>query len=273
MECQDIIVIPELKIMFVRFELVFIEYSLAEDRETDLASYKPIHLMHDSELFVGDQARERYEQEIKAQNIKGGFGACKHNIDPSDEFKKTTPDELAWCWLDFQNKPYQEGRTSQVKPSHKILSAFRINVGHITDVKVFWTYENITHDGTLSFLSKCEMARTGCPHTPITQQTSGKVRDVFACVVSNDGYIRVYSLTSHTFVSVCRYFDGGINSFNLSFDRSHALLALQDDSIILYNLTLNRCVKFNLHNNFVTHSSFFDQLNKEKRTNGDKDWD
>lgn len=136
------------------------------------------------------------------------------------------PDELAWCWLDFQNKPYLIGRAPHVKPSHKILSAFRINVGHITDVKIFWTYETINYDGTLVFLSRCEMARTGCPHTQGSKLNQGTVKDVFACVASNDGYIRVYSLVSHTFVAVCRYFDGGINSFNLSFDRSHALLAL-----------------------------------------------
>lgn len=84
MGCQDIIVIPELKIMFVRFEAVFIEYSLAEDKETDSASYRPIHLMHDSELFVGDAAREKYQAEIRSLNIRGGFGACKHNLDQQD---------------------------------------------------------------------------------------------------------------------------------------------------------------------------------------------
>lgn len=59
--CQDIIVIPELGIMFVRFEVVLVEYSLEDFRESDWEMYRVIHYMHDSELFVGNNAREKYE--------------------------------------------------------------------------------------------------------------------------------------------------------------------------------------------------------------------
>lgn len=125
------------------------------------------------------------------RGIKGGFGATVNSKGSSKD--SDCPSEFGWCWAEFADKPYLKDKKKD-NPGHKIISAFRMNIGHITDVKVFWTYEKIKHDGTLSFLSKCEMARSTSQNSEGPKYKSKDVKDVFACVVANDGYIRIYSL-------------------------------------------------------------------------------
>lgn len=253
MICHNLILVEELDIFIAQFEMLMVEYEYALEREGKDDDYEIIHNMSDGELFVDDECYTKLKEVLGQSDYKNGFVNVKDKS------------ELSYCWVNFREKPYLSNDKENKLP-HKMIAAWRFNIGHITDIKVYYVYEDIDKKESegMTFLSKVPLMDY--------HDQEKRVKDVYACMTGNDGYFRVFSLIKNEYVTVVYYMDGGINNMDLSFDRSHAIFSLQNDSIMLVNLLKNQAIIFELHENFVSHTSFLHQVNIDLKAENDPDW-
>ena len=256
MICQKLVLVEELNIILAHFDLLVIEYEYELIREGRDEDYEIIYNMNDSDLFIASKPYNKLAQIIAKSGYNSGF--------------VKTPDrpELGYCWVKFKDKPYLN-RDNEISRQHKMISVWRFNIGHITDIRVYYCYEEAK--GGIGFLGSIPMDKDRLQ--PGDPDVYDKVKDVYACITANDGYFRVFSLVKNCFVCVCHYLDGGINNISLSYDRSMCVFSLQNDSIILLDIKQQKGVLFDLHDSFVSHAAFFNKLNAVLRQKDDPDWD
>ena len=101
-----------------------------------------------------------------------------------------------------------------------------------------------------------------------------KTEDIVAFLTSSDGYLRVFSIKRKKLIFSFFYSFGGLTTFDLSPDRSHILLSIENESVILINMLTKYAISFEMHDNFVSFATFFQKINtdlKEKNPFKD-DW-